>query len=113
METQEAIELLEQRKNLICHDCVHPAMVGWCENHCKLPKAFDMAIDALKAPEVALSEISELLNRIYRIQSPHLSTEGVIAKQYYCEELWKKLFPDKEFPVWMYWTWHRKDGEKT
>lgn len=48
METQEAIELLEQRKNLICHDCIHPAMVGWCENHCKIPKAFDMAVNALK-----------------------------------------------------------------
>ena len=48
MKTQEAIELLEQQKNLICHDCAHPAMVGWCENHCKLSEAFDMAIEALK-----------------------------------------------------------------
>ena len=48
MKTQEAIELLEQQKNLICHDCAHPAMGGWCENHCKLSEAFDMAIEALK-----------------------------------------------------------------
>lgn len=48
METQEAIEILEQRKNLICHDCMHPQEVGWCENHCKIPKVFDMAVDALK-----------------------------------------------------------------
>ena len=49
MKTQEAIELLEQQNNLICHDCVHPAMVGWCENHCRISEAFDMAIGALKA----------------------------------------------------------------
>ena len=47
METPEAIELLEQQKNLICHDCTHPAMVGWCENHCKLSEAFDMAINTM------------------------------------------------------------------
>lgn len=49
-------------------------------------------------------EISELLNRIYQIQSPHLSAEGVIAKQYYCEELWKVIFHDDELPVWMHWS---------
>ena len=48
METPEAIELLEQQKNLICHDCMHPAMVGWCENHCKLSETFDMAVDAMR-----------------------------------------------------------------
>lgn len=48
METPEAIELLEQQKNLICHDCMHPQEVGWCENHCKLSEAFGMAVDAMK-----------------------------------------------------------------
>ena len=48
MQTQRAIEMLEQQKNLICHDCIHPAMVEWCENHCKLSEAFDMAVDAMK-----------------------------------------------------------------
>ena len=48
MEQREAIEKLERHSKLICHGCVHPSMVGWCDNHCKLPEAFNMAISALE-----------------------------------------------------------------
>ena len=44
----KAIDILERQEIMICHNCAHPAMVGWCENHCKLPKAFNMAVDAMR-----------------------------------------------------------------
>lgn len=44
----KAIDILKQQERLICNDCAHPAMVGWCENHCRLSEAFDMAVDAMK-----------------------------------------------------------------
>lgn len=53
MTNKEAIEKLERHKMMNCHGCVHPSMVGWCEKHCQLPEAFDMAINALKAQEVS------------------------------------------------------------
>ncbi len=47
-------------------------------------------------------KVSDLLYHIYSIQSPHLDISGVIAKKYYCEELWKELFgKESELPVWM------------
>ena len=47
-------------------------------------------------------KVSNLLYNIYSIQSPHLDMCGVIAKKYYCEELWKELFgKESELPVWM------------
>lgn len=52
MTRQEAIEKLKRERNGVCHGCVHPSMVGWCENHCKLPEAYDMAIEALWQPEI-------------------------------------------------------------
>ena len=51
MENKEAIEKLERQSKLICHGCMHPSMVGWCENHCQLPEAFKMAISALEEKE--------------------------------------------------------------
>lgn len=53
MTNKEAIEKLERHKMMNCHGCVHPSMVGWCEKHCQLPEAFDMAIKALTAQEVS------------------------------------------------------------
>lgn len=52
MENKVAIEKLERQSKLICHGCMHPSMVGWCENHCQLPEAFKMAISALEKQEV-------------------------------------------------------------
>lgn len=47
-------------------------------------------------------KVSDLLYHIYSIQSPHLDMNGVIAKKYYCEELWKELFGrESELPGWM------------
>lgn len=47
-------------------------------------------------------KVSDLLYHIYSIQSPHLDMCGVIAKKYYCEELWKELFgKESELPIWM------------
>ena len=49
MTYEKAIKELERQKMMFCHDCVHPQMVGWCENHCQIPEAYDMAIKALTA----------------------------------------------------------------
>ena len=47
-------------------------------------------------------KVSNLLYHIYSIQSPHLHVSGVVAKKYYCEELWKELFgKESELPRWM------------
>lgn len=48
MTEKEASKKLEFYSKQICHGCVHPSMVGWCENHCQLPEAFKMAIAALE-----------------------------------------------------------------
>ena len=52
MTREEAIEKLKRERNGVCRGCVHPSMVGWCENHCKLPEAYDVAIEALGQPEI-------------------------------------------------------------
>lgn len=54
-------------------------------------------------PKLNKEKISNLLWSEYRIMSPHLSAEGVVAKRYYCKELWKELFGEEETPVWMTW----------
>ena len=47
-------------------------------------------------------KVSDMLYHIYSIQSPHLDVTGVVAKKYYCEELWKELFgKESELPKWM------------
>lgn len=51
MKPSEASKKLEFHSKHICHGCMHPSMVGWCENHCQLPEAFKMAISALKKQE--------------------------------------------------------------
>ena len=51
MKPSEASKKLEFHSKQICHGCIHPSMVGWCENHCQLPEAFEMAISALKKQE--------------------------------------------------------------
>ena len=49
-------------------------------------------------------KVSDLLCKIYSIQSSHLAVTGVIAKQYYCKALWRELFGDSEpLPLWMRW----------
>lgn len=47
-------------------------------------------------------KVSDLLYHIYSIQSPHLDMCGVIAKKFYCKELWKELYGEEsELPWWM------------
>lgn len=51
MKPSEASKKLDFYLKQICHGCMHPSMVGWCENHCQLPEAFKMAISALEKQE--------------------------------------------------------------
>lgn len=51
MKPSEASKKIEFHSKQICHGCVHPSMVGWCENYCQLPEAFKMAISALEFKE--------------------------------------------------------------
>lgn len=60
------------------------------------------AIEKLPSIQPDKDKVSNLLYHIYSIQSPHLDMNGVIAKKYYCEELWKELFgKESELPRWM------------
>ena len=76
--------------------------------------AYDMAINALEAQKKAQEvsndssesdkeKISDLLRSLYLFGLVHFTKEGIVRKQHYCEELWKALFHDDEFPVWMHW----------
>ena len=59
-------------------------------------------LDNMPPAEPDKDKVSDLLYHIYSIQSPHLDMNGVIAKKYYCEELWKELFgKESELPEWM------------
>ena len=52
-------------------------------------------------PNLDRKNVSDLMEKIYSIQSPHLSTEGVIAKKYYCKQLWMELFGSEDMPTWI------------
>ena len=59
-------------------------------------------IEPIQPAEPNKDKVSNLLYHIYSNQSPHLDMSGVIAKKYYCEELWKELFgKGSELPGWM------------
>ena len=60
------------------------------------------SIEQLPPAQPGKDKVSDLLYHIYSIQSPHLDVTGVVAKKYYCEELWKELFgKESELPGWM------------
>ena len=63
MTRQEAVEKLKRERNGVCRGCAHPSMVGWCENHCKLPEAYDVAIEALAQPEIIYCKDCEYYGR--------------------------------------------------
>ena len=66
------------------------------------PSWYAEQIKELPPAEPDKDKVNDLLYHIYSIQSPHLSMTGVIAKKYYCEELWKELFgKESELPGWM------------
>ena len=50
MKREEAIEKLRSQRDGICNGCLHA--VGWCENHCGFSEVIDMAIEALRQPEI-------------------------------------------------------------
>jgi len=52
-------------------------------------------------PVLDRTKISNLLEKIYSIQSVHLSVEGVLARKYYCKQLWMELFGSEDVPTWM------------
>lgn len=52
-------------------------------------------------PVLDRAKISDLLEKIYSIQSVHLSVEGVLARKYYCKQLWMELFGSEDVPTWM------------
>ncbi len=55
-------------------------------------------------PEPDKEKISELLKCLYLSRIVHLSKEAIVSRQHYCEELWKAMFHDDEFPLWMHWS---------
>lgn len=52
-------------------------------------------------PVLDRAKISDLLEKIYSIQSVHLSVEGVLARKYYCRQLWIELFGSEDVPKWI------------
>ena len=52
-------------------------------------------------PNLDRTKISDLLEKIYSIQSVHLSVEGVLARKYYCRQLWIELFGSEDVPKWI------------
>lgn len=85
----------------LCDECDNG---GWC-GECRIDHPDKDAIDVLEGlPPIQPNKdkVSNLLYHIYSNQSPHLDMSGVIAKKYYCEELWKELFgKGSELPGWM------------
>ncbi len=56
--------------------------------------------DVKKVPD--RDEVSDTMNKIYDIESPHLSTPAIVEKKYRFVELWGQLFgEDAELPKWM------------
>ena len=49
MTREEAIKRMRAQQALCCVGCMHPQEIGYCENTCKLPEAYGMAIEALQA----------------------------------------------------------------
>lgn len=63
--------------------------------------AFDIERLPSAQPNLDRKNVSDLMEKIYSIQSPHLSTEGVIARKYYCKQLWMEIFGSEDVPTWM------------
>lgn len=48
MSREEAIEILIQHRATVCFGCMHPQEMGWCEEHCGIKEALNMAVEALE-----------------------------------------------------------------
>lgn len=95
MKPSEASKKLEFHSKQICHGCVHPSMVGWCENHCQLPEAFKMAISALEQQEAdrwhsVAKEGNPKENGFYL----WTSKDGTVREDYYQvrDDTWSKAW---------------------
>ena len=73
MTNEEAINMMEREKRIACFDCMHPQVVGYCEDVCKLTEAFDMAIEALSAdrPKNMIH-----IDEVYRLIAGHSDYHG-------------------------------------
>ena len=92
MENREAIEKLERQLKAICLGCKHRSVIGWCENHCRLPEAFNMAISALEEKErnkVHCGECKYMLGG-YSGYSECSKNHWRVYKAYSCEDGEKK-----------------------
>lgn len=85
MKPSEASKKLEFHSKQICHGCMHPSMVGWCENHCQLPEAFEMAISALKKQESK----KPLKMKDCKLRSPYSCPECYTEIPPGCEYCWR------------------------
>ena len=45
-------------------------------------------------------KISEAIYMVYKNKSCHMSTEGVVATNYYLAEIWREVFGE-EAPIWL------------
>lgn len=82
MKLSEASKKLEFHSKQICHGCVHPSMVGWCESHCQLPEAFEMAISALEKQE----------------QDRWIPCDEKLLKNAYGKEFLLTIIPNTDYP---------------
>lgn len=70
----------------------------WIE---RLPHAKEMIFPKNEDNDTR-EKVSDLLGKLYFNSGTNLDMTGVVAKQYYCEEIWKALYgEDAEVPVWM------------
>lgn len=85
MKPSEASKKLEFHSKQTCHGCVHPSMVGWCENHCQLPEAFEMAISALEKQKPV--KVDSEWDRYYGKNNPCCGACGAYVDEYskYCK----------------------------
>ena len=76
MTREEAIKKLEAEKNRVCMGCMHPQQVGWCEEYCCLPEAYQMAIETLKAEPIKHGRWIMKQHLLFHQQLPYCSECG-------------------------------------
>jgi hypothetical protein len=61
-----------------------------------------LAVDVVEGMPDGLNrrKISEAIYMVYKNKSCHMSTEGVVATNYYLAEIWRELYGE-EGPRWM------------
>ena len=61
-----------------------------------------LAVDVVEGMPDGLNrrKISEAIYMVYKNKSCHMSTEGVVATNYYLAEIWREVFGE-EAPIWL------------